>query len=74
MTALLDVYSLYSWFRVLISGGLKNGSPAAYAHGLWIISVLLSFTFPIIGVYAIFFNFWLLTEYAFQARPMDNPV
>ncbi|MBN2126488.1 MAG: hypothetical protein JW821_19460 [Deltaproteobacteria bacterium] len=63
LTIILAVimYYLYSWFSVLLTGGLPSGPPG-YAHELWVATALLSFTFPVIAFYTGSFNFWPLTE------------
>ncbi|MGD0230582.1 MAG: hypothetical protein ABSC19_09515 [Syntrophorhabdales bacterium] len=55
------MYHLYSWFSLLITGGLPSGPPQ-YLLELWLATAMLSFTFPVIAIYTGPFNYWPLTE------------
>lgn len=55
------MYYLYSWFSMLVTGGLPSGPPG-YVHELWLATALLSFTFPVIANYTGAFGYWPLAE------------
>jgi len=62
-TAILAIvmYYIYAWLSGIAAGALPSGPPA-YGLELWIATAMLGVTFPMMVLYANFFNFWPLTE------------
>ena len=56
----------YRMLMPAVSGTLPSGPPA-YEAQLWLASALLAVTFPLLVVYAAFFNFWPLRSVAASA-------